>query len=91
MDSRALVEVHRNMETNRLLIDINDKMDTLQTRMDRFFEWAGVIQREYRNLQNRLTFIESQCLDRAQFHPSTCLDEEQRLKVRLEAVKGFKG
>ena len=87
MDSKALVEVHRNMETNKLLIDINDKMDTLQTRMDRFFEWAGVIQREYRNLQNRLTFIESQCLDRAQFQPSTSLDEEQRLKVRLEAVK----
>ena len=87
MDNRALAELHRQAETNRILIEINQKMDTLQTRMDRFFEWAGAIQKEYRNHQNRLTFIETQCLDRAQFHPSQTLDEEQRLKVRLETVK----
>ena len=89
MDIKVLAEHHRQAETNRILIEINQKMDTLQTRMDRFFEWAGAIQKEYRNHQNRLTFIETQCLDRAQpeFHPSQTLDEEQRLKVRLETVK----
>ena len=66
------------------------KVDTLEKRIDRFFDWAAELQKEFRNLNNRLTFIESQCLNLADFHPSQCLVEDMNLMQRLETIKNTK-
>jgi hypothetical protein len=69
---------------------LNEKIDGLHKRMDRFFEWAGSLQKEYRNMQInhtnmhvRLSFIENQCLGLAEFTPAN----DDVLFKRLEQVK----
>jgi hypothetical protein len=42
------------------LRDINDKLDSLHRRMDKFYEWAAILQKEFRDMQQRQGFIESQ-------------------------------
>lgn len=44
----------------RDLRDINDKLDSLHRRMDKFYEWAAILQKEFRDMQQRQRFIESQ-------------------------------
>jgi len=70
--------------------DLSDKIDTLNKRMDRFFEWADLLQREFRTLQTnhsnthvRLSFIEDQCLGMAEFASAN----EDVLRVRLAKIK----
>lgn len=43
------------------LRDINDKLDSLHRRMDKFYEWAGLLQKEFRDMKQRQRFIETQC------------------------------
>jgi hypothetical protein len=42
------------------LRDINDKLDSLHRRMDKFYEWAAILQKEFRDMKQRQGFIESQ-------------------------------
>ena len=42
------------------LRDINDKLDSLHRRMDKFYEWAAILQKEFRDMKQRQDFIESQ-------------------------------
>jgi uncharacterized protein CbrC (UPF0167 family) len=41
--------------------DLNDRLDSLHRRMDKFYEWAAILQKEFRDMQQRQGFIESQC------------------------------
>lgn len=45
---------------DRDLRDINDKLDSLHRRMDKFYEWAAILQKEFRDMKQRQGFIESQ-------------------------------
>ena len=71
--------------------ELNEKIDGINKRMDRFFEWAGSLQKEYRTMQDnhnnmhvRLRFIEDQCIGLAEFTPAS----EDVLIKRLAHVKG---
>ena len=44
----------------RDLRDVNDKLDSLHRRVDKFYEWAAILQKEFRDMQQRLRFIEAQ-------------------------------
>jgi hypothetical protein len=44
----------------RELRDVSDKLDSLHHRMDKFYEWAALLQKEFRDMQQRQRFIESQ-------------------------------
>lgn len=48
------------MDSDRNLRDLHDKMDSLHQRMDRFYSWASCLQVEFRNMQQKQMFIESQ-------------------------------
>lgn len=43
------------------LRDVNDKLDSLHRRMDKFYEWAAILQKEFRDMKQRQNFIESKC------------------------------
>jgi hypothetical protein len=40
--------------------ELSDKLDSLHRRMDKFYEWAALLQKEFRDIQQRQKFIESQ-------------------------------
>ncbi len=42
------------------LQEFTDRLESLHRRQDKFYEWAGVLQKEYRSMQQRLKFLESQ-------------------------------
>jgi hypothetical protein len=44
----------------RDLRDVNDKLDSLHRRVDKFYEWAAILQKEFRDMQQRMRFIEAQ-------------------------------
>ena len=45
---------------NTDLRDVHDKLDSLHRRMDKFYEWASLIQKEHRDMKQRQNFMESQ-------------------------------
>ena len=64
------------------LRDFTDQLESLHRRQDKFYEWAGVLQKEMRSVQQRLAFLESQsALDLGQGR------EDQTLLERLEKLK----
>jgi hypothetical protein len=68
--------------TNLQLRDFTDRLESLHSRMDKFYEWSAVLQKEIRNLQQRLSFLESQCdLDLGQGV------QENSILERLEKIK----
>jgi tetrahydromethanopterin S-methyltransferase subunit G len=62
----------------RDLRDVNDRLDSLHRRVDKFYEWAAILQKEFRDMQQRLRFIE------AQSPMDFSVDD---LKERLDRVK----
>jgi len=61
------------MEDNRLR-EFTDQLESLHRRQDKFYEWAGLLQKEFRAMQQRIAFLESQCeLDLGQDAENTCL------------------
>jgi hypothetical protein len=62
--------------------DINDKLDSLHKRMDKFYEWAAILQKEFRDMQQRQGFIESHCF--VDFQTADSLQE------RLENIRNNK-
>jgi hypothetical protein len=63
--------------------DIRDKLDSLHRRMDKFYEWAAILQKEFRDMKQRQVFIESQCS--VEF--SSDLLEERLDKIRARGRK----
>jgi hypothetical protein len=53
---------HTNQRTpsQTELRDFNDKLDSLHRRMDKFYEWAALLQKEFRDMKQRQDFIEAQ-------------------------------
>jgi hypothetical protein len=41
------------------LRDVNDRLDSLHRRMDKFYEWTAILQKEFRDMQQRQKFLES--------------------------------
>ena len=66
--------------------DISDKLDSLHRRMDKFYEWAAILQKEFRDMKQRQGFLESQC--DVDFKPSA--NATQSLYERLERIKDKK-
>lgn len=70
--------------------ELKAELQTLHNRLERFNDWAECLQGEFRKIQgsiqtmdNRLQFIEGQCLGLAEFHPAN----EDVLWKRLEQLK----
>ena len=39
---------------------LQDKLDSAHARLDSFYAWAAQLQKEFRDMKNRLSFIEAQ-------------------------------
>ena len=65
---------------------INDSLDSLHHRMDRFYAWASQLQVEFRDMKQRIGFIESNILSFESSDEVVDQDEEEIL-ARLKAVK----
>ena len=63
--------VHVSMSTSsdieRRLTQLQDSVDSLHSRMDRFYSWAGLLQSEFRNMKQRTGFIETVVQDSFDF------------------------
>jgi hypothetical protein len=67
----------------KALQNLQDSVDTLHRRMDRFYEWAAELQVQIRNLQRRQEFLESQAkIDVSQ-------SEDAALQARLARMKNM--
>jgi hypothetical protein len=64
---------------------ISDSLDSLHQRMDRFYQWASQLQVEFRDIKQRIGFIESSTQTDFSFNDS-CKQEEELLS-RLRAMK----
>ena len=49
------------------LINIQDSLDSIHQRMDRFYAWAGLLQSEFRNMKQRTGFIEAAMQEKFDF------------------------
>jgi hypothetical protein len=59
--------------------DLNDKLDSLHRRVDKFYEWAAILQKEFRDMKQRQCFLESQC--------SVDFNTLDTLQERLKKIK----
>jgi hypothetical protein len=64
------------------LRDLTDRVESLHSRMDRFYVWADELQKQTRILQNKVKFIESQC----EFDVGQAAREEELLQ-RVERAR----
>ena len=65
----------------KALQKMQDSLDSMHTRLDRFYSWAAELQVQIRNLQGRQSFLESQAqLDVIQV-------EDAVLQARLKKLK----
>jgi hypothetical protein len=78
---RAAANLKPFMDTNTR--EFSDKLDSLHRRMDKFYEWASILQKEFRDMKQRQVFIESQC--EMDFRPDKT--HESSLQERLEKIK----
>ena len=71
-----------NTPTKSELRDFTDQLESLHRRMDKFYAWAGMLQKEFRAMQQRVTYLESQCeIDVGQSA------QESAVLKRLEKIK----
>lgn len=68
---------------------INDSLDSLHQRMDRFYAWASQLQVEFRDLKQRIGFLETTSWSNFHFDDTdaTVCAEEEELMARLKAMK----
>jgi hypothetical protein len=65
----------------KALQKMQDSLDSMHTRLDRFYSWAAELQVQIRNLQGRQSFLESQ----ANIEISQA--EDMALQARLEKIR----
>lgn len=65
---------------------INDSLDSLHHRMDRFYAWASQLQVEFRDMKQRIGFIESN-IQSFESTDEVVDQEEEEILARLKAVK----
>ncbi len=63
------------------LQQINDSLDSMHHRMDRFYAFASQLMVEHRDMKQRIGFLESKLLTEAD------TNDEALLAARLTAVK----
>jgi hypothetical protein len=66
---------------------INDSLDSLHQRMDRFYAWASQLQVEFRDLKQRIGFLETTVQSNFYFNDTDSTAEEEALMARLRAMK----
>jgi hypothetical protein len=54
-------------DIERQLTKLQDSIDSLHHRMDRFYSWAGLLQQEFRNIKQRIGFIEGMVQEKFDF------------------------
>jgi hypothetical protein len=64
---------------------INDSLDSLHQRMDRFYVWASQLQVEFRDIKQRIGFIESKT--KIDFSFDEACKQEEELLSRLKQMK----
>ena len=64
---------------------INDSLDSIHQRMSRFYSWASQLQVEFRDMKQRIGFIESRTNVDFSFDDACMQDKE--LLARLESMK----
>lgn len=85
------------------LIQLQDSLDSIHQRMDRFYSWAGLLQSEFRSMKQRTGFVEGLLQERFEFTqnqpsaPSTQergkvfgSDEDDALWARMMRISGKK-
>ena len=65
----------------KVMQNMQDSLDSLHTRLDRFYAWAAELQVQIRNLQGRQTFLESQS------QINILQTDDTALQARLEKIK----
>ena len=63
---------------------LDDKLNSLHRRMDKFYEWAAILQKEFRDMKQRQVFIESQ------IEFTQISDHTDPLQDRLDRIKHIK-
>ena len=53
--------------TDKELLKINDSLDSLHHRIDRFYAWASQLQVEFRDIKQRIGFIEDTIFNKPNF------------------------
>ena len=68
---------------------VSDSVDSLHHRMDRFYAWASQLQVEFRDLKQRIGFLETTVQSNFYFNDSDAVvcEEEGELMARLKAMK----
>ena len=67
---------------------VSDSVDSLHHRMDRFYAWASQLQVEFRDLKQRIGFLETTVQSNFYFNDSGAVcEEEKELMARLKAMK----
>ena len=56
-------------DIEKRLTQLQDSLDSLHQRMDRFYSWAGQLQSEFRSMKQRTGFLETQLQDLFEFTP----------------------
>ena len=64
---------------------MNDSLDSMHHRMSRFYAWASQLQVEFRDMKQRVTFLESSTHTDFSFDESC--KQEEALLARLDALK----
>jgi hypothetical protein len=65
---------------------INDSLDSLHQRMDRFYAWASQLQVEFRDMKQRIGFLEATVASSFVFKEEEA-GSEKELLARLKAMK----
>jgi hypothetical protein len=65
------------------LIQLQDSLDSIHQRMDRFYSWAGLLQSEFRSMKQRTGFVEGLLQERFEFtqNQPSAPSTQERAKV----------
>lgn len=75
-ESASLLQMSSPVDIEKRLTQLQDSMDSLHNRMDRFYSWAGLLQSEFRSMKQRMGFIETMTQEKFDFtqgHPQQTL------------------
>ena len=68
--------------------DIQDSLDSLHKRTDRFYQWASQLQVEFRDIKQRIGFLESMVQENIVFKQKGETEEDDSaLLSRIKAAK----
>ena len=87
-------------DIERRMTRLEDSLDSIHHRIDRFYSWAGLLQSEFRNMKQRTGFIEGAIQDKFDFNnaqpkavqPTKAFggDDDSALWARMMRITGKK-